>query len=132
MRLLKMSDVTKLTGLGRSTIYKEITNGSFPGPIKIAERSVVWLESDLTSWLNEKIRQQNEADGRGTREYVTDLRRGPSTTEILNFIDEALENLINAADREMEAIYRQLRSERAELIQQAIQFLDKKGDNDNP
>lgn len=130
MKLFKMSDVTELTGLGKSTIYKEIAAGRFPGPVKIAERSVVWLESDLTSWLNDKIQQQNVADGGRDREYVSDLRQGPSTAEILKFIDEALEIVIDAADREMESIYRRLRSERAELVQQAIAFLDEKGGRD--
>ena len=32
-RILRMPEVCKLTGLGKSTIYKKISEGSFPAPV---------------------------------------------------------------------------------------------------
>lgn len=132
MKLLKMSDVTELTGLGKSTIYKEIGAGRFPRPLRVAERSVVWLESDLTAWVNAKIQQHNAADSEQQRDYVSSLRRGPSSSEILKFIDEALGQLVDAAENEIQTIRRRLLQERADMIQQAIKFLDEKEGSYNP
>jgi prophage regulatory protein len=37
---LRLPAVIKLTGLGRSTIYRMVADKSFPGPVRIASRAV--------------------------------------------------------------------------------------------
>jgi prophage regulatory protein len=39
--------VLRVTGLGRSTIYRLIANGSFPPPVHLGPRAVGWRWSDL-------------------------------------------------------------------------------------
>ena len=39
-RLLRLSEVVTRTGLGRSTIYRKMRDGSFPEPLKIGLRAV--------------------------------------------------------------------------------------------
>jgi len=65
-KILRLKEVKTRTGLGRSTIYLRIAQGSFPRSIALGERAVGWLESDLDEWINELIRQSRQ-DGRHDR-----------------------------------------------------------------
>lgn len=49
--------VKSRTGLGRSTIYLKIAEGTFPAPVKLGVRAVGWLESDIDSWLTTRIQE---------------------------------------------------------------------------
>lgn len=62
-KILRLNEVKARTGLGRSTIYLRIAQGSFPKSIALGERAVGWLESDLDEWINERISQSRQ-DGR--------------------------------------------------------------------
>jgi prophage regulatory protein len=59
-KILRLKEVKTRTGLGRSTIYLRIAQGSFPKSIALGERAVGWLESDLDEWINERIRQSRQ------------------------------------------------------------------------
>lgn len=39
---LRLPAVMKLTGLGRSTIYRMVADNRFPCPVRIAIRAVAW------------------------------------------------------------------------------------------
>lgn len=54
MSILKIDDVMKLTGLGRSTIYILAKQGKFPRPVKLSVRSSGWFEKDVAEWLESK------------------------------------------------------------------------------
>jgi prophage regulatory protein len=54
-RLLRLPDVKALTGLGRSTIYLKMAKGEFPGAVKLGERAVGWLESDIERWIQARV-----------------------------------------------------------------------------
>lgn len=60
MKMLRLKDVIALTGLGRSTIYKFISEGSFPKPVPLGGRAVVWVEEEVQEWLMTKIQQRDE------------------------------------------------------------------------
>ncbi len=55
-RFLRLPEVLEMTGLSTSTIYRWMTDGTFPRQIQLGSRSVVWLESDVTQWMNQRIR----------------------------------------------------------------------------
>lgn len=57
-RLLRMPDVIELTGLPRSTIYLKVKNQEFPTQVKIGERSVAWVESEVQKWIGENINRR--------------------------------------------------------------------------
>lgn len=40
MRIIRLKDVIDSTGLGRSTVYKYISEGTFPRPVSLGDRSV--------------------------------------------------------------------------------------------
>ena len=50
-RIVRMDEVSKLTGLARATIYKKVNDGSFPPPIRLGARAVGWRMSDIVTWL---------------------------------------------------------------------------------
>ena len=55
MRLIRLKDVKHVTGLGRSTIYKYIEEGTFPKSVSLGERAVAWVESEVISWVMVRI-----------------------------------------------------------------------------
>ena len=54
-QLARMPAVLKLTGLGRSTIYRWIADGSFPAPVRHGPRAVAWRWSDLDRWTQSRV-----------------------------------------------------------------------------
>lgn len=48
---MRIKEVRERTGLGTTTIYRKIDNGSFPKQIKLGERVAVWLESEINDWI---------------------------------------------------------------------------------
>ncbi len=65
--LIRLREVMKITGFGRSQIYKLINIGEFPKQIQISQGSVAWLESELEAWMEERIRlsRNNNTLGQG-------------------------------------------------------------------
>lgn len=59
MKLLRMLDVIKMTGLPKSTIYLKIKNKEFPNQVSIGARSVAWVESEVNEWIESNIRERN-------------------------------------------------------------------------
>jgi prophage regulatory protein len=51
MRLIRLPEVQSRTGLSRSSVYLQVTNGQFPQPRKLGDRAVAWVESEVTEWV---------------------------------------------------------------------------------
>ena len=56
-RVLRSDEVEARTGLSRSTIDVRAAQGTFPRPVRIAGRALVWFESDVDRWIRERIAQ---------------------------------------------------------------------------
>ena len=63
-RIVRMDEVSKLTGLSRATIYKKVSDGSFPPPIRLGARAVGWRMSDIVTWLEAPERGWDPSEGR--------------------------------------------------------------------
>ena len=50
-KILRFQDVTELTGLSRSTIWRKERLGLFPKRKQLGLNSVGWLASDIQQWL---------------------------------------------------------------------------------
>ncbi|MEA9978578.1 MULTISPECIES: AlpA family transcriptional regulator [unclassified Pseudomonas] len=65
LRVLRLCHVIQRVGLSRSTIYDRINpkssryDESFPKPIKIGIKSVGWIESSISEWIESKIKQSH-------------------------------------------------------------------------
>lgn len=51
-QLLRLREVSRMVGLGRSSIYRLVSLGTFPPPRKLGARSVAWLQSEVESWID--------------------------------------------------------------------------------
>ncbi|WP_082535873.1 AlpA family transcriptional regulator [Methylibium sp. Root1272] len=47
---LRMPTVMRMTGLGRSTIYRMMAESKFPRPVRLGSRAVAWRRADLDRW----------------------------------------------------------------------------------
>lgn len=59
-KLIKINDVTAMTGLSRSHLYALAQQGIFPKPVKLTERSSAWVESEVQGWIESRIALRNE------------------------------------------------------------------------
>ena len=55
MQLLRIHEVTKLTGLSRSSVYKQIKLKNFPCGVKITDRSTAWPSEEVEAWIADRI-----------------------------------------------------------------------------
>lgn len=54
-RLIRRKEVQNRTGLGASSIYAMMKQDKFPKSIILSERRVAWLESDVDTWIAERV-----------------------------------------------------------------------------
>ena len=54
-RLLRMREVCDRTGLSRAQIYKWAAAGTFPSSVALGQRTVAWLEQDITAWIAARV-----------------------------------------------------------------------------
>jgi prophage regulatory protein len=55
MKFIKLTDVMKLTGLSRSSIYLAISEGKFPKQVSLGVRSVAWVSNEIEDWMESCI-----------------------------------------------------------------------------
>jgi prophage regulatory protein len=48
--LLRIGSVMRVTGLGRSTIYRLMADQAFPAPVRLTKRVVAWRRANLEQW----------------------------------------------------------------------------------
>ncbi|WP_439574926.1 helix-turn-helix transcriptional regulator [Phreatobacter sp.] len=57
--MLRREEVTRRTGLARSTIYKLAGLGQFPRPVKITGRASGWLETEIDAWQKSRLAERD-------------------------------------------------------------------------
>lgn len=50
-RLLKLAEVIRRVGLGKSMIYRLISEDRFPAPYKISPCASRWSEQEVVEWI---------------------------------------------------------------------------------
>lgn len=56
-KYLRLKQVAKKTGLGKSTIWLWVKENKFPQPIKLSPRVTVWEKDKIKEWVEEKMTQ---------------------------------------------------------------------------
>ncbi|MGC0016535.1 helix-turn-helix transcriptional regulator [Ralstonia pseudosolanacearum] len=64
MRLIRLPEVTHMTGLGKTAIYNYIKLGEFPRPVKLG-RTSCWVESEIVEWIAELVRRRDATPSNG-------------------------------------------------------------------
>ena len=54
-RIIRWPIVHYKVGFCRSHVHKLVSQGSFPKPIKLGLRSSGWVESEIDTWLEQRI-----------------------------------------------------------------------------
>ena len=55
IRLLRLAQVTHMTGLGRTKVYELQAAGQFPMRVQITSHSVGWVEEEVQAWLAQRV-----------------------------------------------------------------------------
>lgn len=55
VRVLRLPEVIARVGLKRAAIYQHIAIGAFPKQVPLGVRAVGWLESEIDTWLLDRI-----------------------------------------------------------------------------
>lgn len=74
-KIIKLPEVTALTGRSRSSIYADVKKDKFPAPISLGQRAVGWLEAEVSEWIENKI-----AESRGLLSESTPRLRAEGRT----------------------------------------------------
>ena len=61
-RVLRFKQVAALVGLGKSSIYRKVQEGTFPKPIKLGSaRASGWISTEVYDWIDDQIRRSRKA-----------------------------------------------------------------------
>ncbi|MBN3059399.1 AlpA family transcriptional regulator [Pectobacterium versatile] len=54
-RLIRLPEVKRRTGFGKTWIYELIKAGRFPSQVKTGVRAVAFIESEVDAWIEKTI-----------------------------------------------------------------------------
>jgi len=60
--IIRLPRVKTRTSLSRSSIYKQVADGTFPHPISLGARAVGWIESEVDQWIASRIAASRGAE----------------------------------------------------------------------
>ncbi|MCW8335418.1 helix-turn-helix transcriptional regulator [Vibrio paucivorans] len=72
-QIYRIHELTKITGLSRSSIYDKLNHNSprydsaFPRSVPLGPRAVGWLSSEVHAWLDSKARARQSVGKGGIR-----------------------------------------------------------------
>ncbi len=59
MRFLKIKQVLEMTAKCKTSVYKAISEGTFPKPVHVGEKRVAWIEQEILEWMSGRIRERD-------------------------------------------------------------------------
>ncbi len=65
LRIIRLDEVLNKIGLGRSTVYDRIKEGTFPQQVNLGARAVGWLEHEIDEWLMLCIANRDASNEKG-------------------------------------------------------------------
>lgn len=57
--VLRLPAVRKITGYSTSTIYRLVTEGTFPRQVSLGPKSVGWVEAEVRAWIAARIAERD-------------------------------------------------------------------------
>lgn len=67
VRLLRLPEVCRITGLGRAMIYRLQAKKCFPQSVKITDYAVAWVDSEVQAWVSQRVAACREVPRRDAR-----------------------------------------------------------------
>ena len=62
-RIIRLKTVLARTGLSRSTLYRKVTEGTFPPRVKISVHGTGWHESLVNIWIADPAAYRHHQGG---------------------------------------------------------------------
>lgn len=62
-KLIRVSEVMRLTGFSRSHVLTMARNGEFPKQVKLSPNTSAWVESEVLDWIEKRIALRDESMG---------------------------------------------------------------------
>jgi len=62
-RLIRISEVKRLTGISTATLYRKIALKEFPRPVRLGELARAWPLSEVQSWIAGRIELRGRDNG---------------------------------------------------------------------
>ena len=59
-RLLRLDQVKEIVGLGKTLIYRMVSDGEFPVPYKPGGSATRWSENEILGWLSSCAKQRQQ------------------------------------------------------------------------
>ena len=56
---LRLPAVMRITGLGKTSVYRKSADGSFPAPVKLGDRAVGWIKAEVLAWANARVAERS-------------------------------------------------------------------------
>lgn len=60
-RLISGAVVSDRTSLSRTTLWRKVKAGEFPGPVRLTAHRVAWREEDVAEWIASRSDVRGEA-----------------------------------------------------------------------
>ncbi|MHB9807053.1 helix-turn-helix transcriptional regulator [Pantoea ananatis] len=58
--LIRMPEAMRRTGYGKAWLYRLISQGFFPKPIKIGSRAIAFVETEVDEWIEQRIKESRK------------------------------------------------------------------------
>ena len=65
MKILKVKQVAEEINVSVPQVYKLVSLGRFPKPIKLGERGSGWLITEIDAWLQSRVELRDEEVANG-------------------------------------------------------------------
>lgn len=95
-RLVRLAEVLHVVGLGRSSVYRLISEGTFPSPIKLGKSSA-WIEDEIHAWIAKHVTSTRGADALGSAQPLPPLPDEPIFAQCV----EALRACVSVMERDL-------------------------------
>jgi prophage regulatory protein len=58
VRILRLPEVCRVVGIGRSMVYQLESEGRFPRRVRIGLRAVGWVDKEIQAWVTQRALQR--------------------------------------------------------------------------
>jgi prophage regulatory protein len=65
-RFMRFPEVRRTSGYSKSRLYVLIANGQFPAPVKLGDRAVGWISTEIEEWVASRIAASRPAKSEST------------------------------------------------------------------
>jgi prophage regulatory protein len=61
LRVIRLAEVKRRTGLSTSTVYAMMARDEFPRQVRLGEGAVGWVEHEIDQFLEDRIAERDDA-----------------------------------------------------------------------